>query len=53
MTVNAMSILISTNNTAYLESGDVIKLPVIFIHGFPFDKRMWENQLLELKDEYR
>ena len=51
--MNARSTLVGTNNTAYLESGDVIKLPVIFIHGFPFDKRMWENQLLELKDEYR
>lgn len=28
-------------------------IPVIFLHGFPFDKSMWEGQLDFLKDSYR
>jgi pimeloyl-ACP methyl ester carboxylesterase len=27
--------------------------PVIFIHGFPFDKSSWEPQFRFLKDKYR
>lgn len=28
-------------------------LPVIFLHGFPFDKSIWQGQLDFLKDSYR
>jgi 3-oxoadipate enol-lactonase len=28
-------------------------LPVIFIHGFPFDKSMWQPQMDYLKNQYR
>jgi 3-oxoadipate enol-lactonase len=31
-------------------SGD---LPLIFIHGFPFDKSMWRNQLVYIKSSIR
>lgn len=27
--------------------------PVIFIHGFPLDRRMWRNQVAEFSQEYR
>lgn len=53
MRVISRKILIDNNQTAYIESGDVNKLPLIFLHGFPFNKLMWENQLLELKTNYR
>lgn len=33
-----------------LGEGDV---PVIFLHGFPFDKTMWQGQLEFLKTDYR
>lgn len=33
-----------------LGEGDV---PVIFLHGFPFDKTMWQGQLGFLKTDYR
>jgi len=53
MILESKSILVNNNQTSYLESGDVDKLPLIFVHGFPFNKLMWENQLLELKSDYR
>lgn len=53
MSFTSGKILIDNNQTAYIESGDVNKLPLIFLHGFPFNKLMWENQLLELKTDYR
>jgi len=43
----ANNIAISCNDA----SGAVI--PVIFLHGFPFDKRMWKGQLDSLKSYYR
>lgn len=29
------------------------KIPMIFLHGFPFDKSMWQGQLEFLKTDYR
>jgi pimeloyl-ACP methyl ester carboxylesterase len=34
------------------ESGYKGKTPVIFIHGFPYDHYMWDNQVDFLKDDY-
>ncbi|HEY0030202.1 MAG TPA: alpha/beta fold hydrolase [Bacteroidia bacterium] len=28
-------------------------IPIIFIHGFPFDKSMWQPQMEELKSQHR
>src|SRR6478609_5727386 len=28
-------------------------IPVIFLHGFPFNKKMWQNQMDFLKSSYR
>ncbi|MDQ3073531.1 MAG: alpha/beta hydrolase [Bacteroidota bacterium] len=36
----------------YITSGDRHGLPIIFIHGFPFDHSMWEPQLNALPDKY-
>lgn len=32
--------------------GDNFNQSVVFIHGFPFDHTIWENQIDALKDEY-
>ena len=32
--------------------GDKKKQPIIFIHGFPYDHSMWEDQIEALKEEY-
>ena len=29
------------------------KIPVVFLHGFPFNKSMWDNQLATFKDTHR
>ena len=37
----------------YVERGMPQGVPVVFIHGFPFDHTMWEPQMLALPNEYR
>ena len=39
-------------NLSYDDVGEG-NLPVIFLHGFPFDKSMWKGQLDFLKDAHR
>ncbi len=38
---------------SYLEEGSPTGFPLIFIHGFPFNKWMWEKQLHAIKENYR
>ncbi|MBX2895119.1 MAG: alpha/beta fold hydrolase [Cyclobacteriaceae bacterium] len=38
---------------SYLEEGAANALPIIFIHGFPFNKWMWSRQLDSMKHLYR
>lgn len=37
----------------FLDQGPRSGLPVVLIHGFPFDHSMWEPQVQALKDRYR
>jgi 3-oxoadipate enol-lactonase len=37
----------------YVERGIPQGLPVVFIHGFPFNHTMWAPQMLALPNEYR
>jgi len=32
--------------------GNQKKKPIIFLHGFPYDHQMWENQISALKNDY-
>ena len=48
---NEEQIDIQGSTISYVAEGE--GLPVIFIHGFPFDKRMWERQIVSLKEQYR
>ena len=34
------------------EEGDNSALPIIFVHGFPFDHHMWEEQMNELSSKF-
>ncbi|SEG37380.1 alpha/beta fold hydrolase [Algoriphagus boritolerans] len=47
-----LSIPVNNFNLSYddLGKGDI---PIIFLHGFPFDKQMWKSQLEFLSDTYR
>lgn len=38
---------------SYIEEGKPGLVTIIFIHGFPFNKWTWENQLDVLKENYR
>ncbi len=40
------------NNLAIFTKGDSKNIPIVFIHGFPFDHNMWNNQTEELSKEY-
>lgn len=46
-------ILVNEVEISYFQTGEDDALPLIFIHGFPFNKLMWTNQLEALKDKYR
>jgi 3-oxoadipate enol-lactonase len=46
-------ILVNEVEISYLEEGAPDALPLLFIHGFPFNKLMWKHQLQALKNEYR
>lgn len=43
LTINGLSV-----NTF----GDPQNKSIIFVHGFPYDYTMWQNQIVTLKDEY-
>jgi len=41
-----------SNNLLISESGDKKNIPIIFVHGFPLDRHMWENQIRHLENSY-
>jgi 3-oxoadipate enol-lactonase len=43
---------INNFNLSYNDTGEG-RIPVIFLHGFPFDKTMWHGQIEHLKHAYR
>jgi 3-oxoadipate enol-lactonase len=43
---------INGNKVSYFDEGHG-DIPVVFLHGFPFSKNMWEPQLEVLKESYR
>jgi len=43
---------IKGNKVSYFEEGKG-EIPVIFIHGFPFDKSMWKDQVYALSSDHR
>ena len=40
------------NNIAIFQEGSNKNLPIIFVHGFPYDHNMWSNQINELSSDY-
>ncbi len=41
-----------SNDIKIFEEGNNNALPVIFIHGFPFDHNMWKEQMNELSSDF-
>ncbi|MBN1397852.1 MAG: alpha/beta fold hydrolase [Bacteroidetes bacterium] len=48
-----MIILAGDIKVNYFEYGSKDGLPVVFIHGFPFNHRMWEPQIKEIPENIR
>lgn len=40
-------------SVSYLDEGPIDAPVIVFIHGFPFNKSMWNSQVEALKDQYR
>ncbi len=40
------------NNLTVYEFGNPVNPTVVFVHGFPFDHRMWEHQINALQNDY-
>lgn len=47
-----MKVIINNLNINCKISGNPNGLPVIFIHGFPFDHQMWQPQLRSIPEKY-
>ena len=43
----------TVNGISFTDSGPREGIPVVFIHGFPFDRTMWEPQVRETSKERR
>lgn len=48
-----MNIKLNGVSLNYQERGLPQGLPILFIHGFPFDNTMWQPQMMALPQEYR
>ena len=47
-----LSIPVNNFDLSYDDIGEG-NIPIIFLHGYPFDKSMWKGQLDFLKSTYR
>jgi len=53
LTETNVTTIINNLSVSYSDEGPVEAPVVIFIHGFPLNKSMWDSQLEALKEEYR
>ncbi len=53
MTLISKNIQANGINVSYFEEGASTGIPLIFIHGFPFNKEMWAAQLTSFSDNLR
>lgn len=53
MQFNGKEILIKGNRVAYFDEGFRDGIPILFIHGFPFNKEMWKKQLTAFAETHR
>jgi len=53
MTFIAKNIQVNGINVGYFDEGPANGLAVIFIHGFPFSKEMWKEQVSALSETHR
>jgi 3-oxoadipate enol-lactonase len=52
-TGNNIKIAVNNLTVSYNDEGEVGAPVIIFIHGFPFNKSMWDKQIKVFKENYR
>jgi pimeloyl-ACP methyl ester carboxylesterase len=52
-TENSLTITVKNLTVSYIDEGPTDSPTIIFIHGFPLNKLMWEKQIDMLKEDYR
>ena len=52
-TEKKLTIITNNQTVSYLDEGSIKTPTIIFIHGFPLNKSMWNKQVEELKENYR
>jgi len=50
---NSLTITVNNLTVSYIDEGPTNSPSIIFIHGFPLNKLMWEKQVEILKENYR
>jgi len=50
---NSLTIIVNNLTVSYIDEGSANSPTIIFIHGFPLNKLMWEKQIEILKENYR
>jgi 3-oxoadipate enol-lactonase len=50
---NNIKLTVNNNNISYNDEGPEGAPMIIFIHGFPLNKSIWDKQMNALKDNYR
>ncbi len=53
MNTNTLYKVVNGVSLAYTDNGNSSDIPVIFIHGFPLDKSIWEDQIQAYSGKYR
>lgn len=53
MNTNTLYKVVNGVSIAYTDTGNSGDIPVVFIHGFPLDKSMWNDQLQACSGKYR
>lgn len=49
---NSITITVNNLTVSYIDEGNINSPAIIFIHGFPLSKMMWEKQIELLKNNY-
>lgn len=50
---NSLTTTVNNLTVSYIDEGSINAPTIIFIHGFPLNKTMWNKQIGELKKNYR
>ena len=52
-TTEDLKLIVNNITVSYTDDGSPDSPPILFIHGFPFNKEMWNGQVNALRDNFR